>query len=282
MRNLNLDQLQTFATVVEQASFSGAARVLNLTQPAVSMQMKELEQRFGVLLVERTGRRVLATAAGRNLLQHVRAIERETEHALRTTALIYHMPPVLQKLRLEQPNVELSVVTGTTMTIVEDLHRNAIDIGLVTLPVPAGDHSVTDVLTESLVAIVPESHEDLPARLTPEDFSALGPMLELPRAQVRRLIDAWMSAAGVAVRPAMELDNLEAIKTIVAAGLGASIVPAVAVSGLHGGARLRVCELDPPLSRTLALVERPDAPVDAARAQVRAALLALGTMDSGR
>jgi DNA-binding transcriptional LysR family regulator len=115
----------------------------------------------------------------------------------------------------------------------------------------------------------------LRARISPDDFAELGPMLELPRAQVRRLIDQWLAAGGKAVRPLMELDNIEAIKTIVAAGLGASIVPHVVVTGVHANDRLDVRPLDPPLTRTLAIVERRRQSADAARERVKEALLAL-------
>ena len=293
MRNLNLDQLQTFATVIEHASFSAAARALNLTQPAVSMQVKDLEERLGVQLVERTGRRILATAAGRDLLQHVQTIQRESERAVQTmrrhrdgwlgqvrigastTALIYHMPPVLQHLRSKHPNVEIRVVTGTTTTIVDQLMRNALDLGVVTLPIAEANLDITPILTEPLVAIFAASANHLPKMVSPAAFVEMGPMLELPRAQVRGLIDQWLTAGGTAARPLMELDNIEAIKTIVAAGLGASIVPGVVVTGDHADHRLVVRPLDPPLERTLAIVERRGEAIDAARARVKAALLGL-------
>ena len=75
MRGLNLDQLRTFATVVEQKSFSGAAARLGVTQPAVSLQVRQLEKRFGVKLIERVGRRAAPTAAGADLLTHARDVE---------------------------------------------------------------------------------------------------------------------------------------------------------------------------------------------------------------
>src|ERR1700741_1901083 len=70
MRSLNLDQLRTLAAVVKFGSFSAAARHLNLTQPAVSLQGRELEERVGLRLVDRVGKQVRATAAGRDLIAH--------------------------------------------------------------------------------------------------------------------------------------------------------------------------------------------------------------------
>src|SRR5260221_823634 len=78
MRSLNLDQLRTFVEVVSRGNFSAAGRQLNLTQPAVSLHVRELEQRFGVRLVERVGRQAYATAPGRELVVHAQQIFRDS------------------------------------------------------------------------------------------------------------------------------------------------------------------------------------------------------------
>ena len=75
MRGLNLDQLHTFVEVIERGSFSAAADRLDLTQPAVSLQVRQLEKRLGVRLIERVGRRAQPTPAGAELLAHARKIE---------------------------------------------------------------------------------------------------------------------------------------------------------------------------------------------------------------
>src|ERR1700761_429461 len=79
MRSVNLDQLRTFSEVIARGNFSAAARQLNLTQPAVSLHVRELEQRFGVRLVERVGRRAHPTAPGRDLADHARRIFHDCE-----------------------------------------------------------------------------------------------------------------------------------------------------------------------------------------------------------
>src|ERR1700756_3070863 len=86
MRRLSLDHLQTFADVVELGSFSAAGRRLNLTQPAVSLQVKQLEGRLGVRLIERVGRRAYPTAAGRDLLAHVHHVDAAVAGALAAVA----------------------------------------------------------------------------------------------------------------------------------------------------------------------------------------------------
>jgi molybdenum-dependent DNA-binding transcriptional regulator ModE len=82
VRRLSLDQLHAVVEVVRLGSFSAAARNLSLTQPAVSLQVRELEQRLGLKLIERIGKRAYATAAGTELIERARRIEREVDDAL--------------------------------------------------------------------------------------------------------------------------------------------------------------------------------------------------------
>ena len=81
MRSLNLDQLRALLEVVERGSFSAAARHLHLTQPAISLQIRELERRFGVQLIERLGKQAHATVPGQALVAVARRIFEECEHA---------------------------------------------------------------------------------------------------------------------------------------------------------------------------------------------------------
>jgi DNA-binding transcriptional LysR family regulator len=293
MRGLNPDHLRALAEVVAQGSFTKAAKRLHLAQPTVSLQIRELEARVGVRLVDRLGKRAFATAAGRELIGHAERIAQETDRLLAamrrhrdgglglvrigssTTALIYHLPPVLRDLRLRCPNIELVVTSGTTAGVVERIMRNEIDLGVVSLPVSERQLEVVPLKREPLVAIFSTTVPDLPARVTPRFLLEHPLLLEYARAQVRALIVDWLSIDGQEPRPAMELDNVEAVKRMVAAGLGASIVPAAAISDWRGEASLAVRQLKPALSRTLGLIQRRDKPRDAAFQRVREALLGL-------
>ena len=114
-----------------------------------------------------------------------------------------------------------------------------------------------------------------PAKITPKFLLQQTLLLEYARAHVRALIMQWLSEDGVEPRPAMELDNLEAVKRMVAAGLGASIVPLAAVSAEGAAPGIVWRPLKPALSRQLALVQRRDKPTDTALQHVRSALLSL-------
>src|ERR1700716_1878288 len=132
MRSLNLDQLRALLEVVERGSFSAAARQLNLTQPAISLQIRELERRFGVRLIERLGKQAHATVPGRELVAAAQRIFRECDlldaamHRFREgwighvhvgttlSAMVYRLPPILRRVRLDHPGIDLVVANTPT------------------------------------------------------------------------------------------------------------------------------------------------------------------------
>ena len=293
MRNLNLDQLRALIEVVELGSFTAAAKRLHLTQPAISQQIRELESRCGLQLVERVGKRALATPAGRELIMHGRRIMADAEHALAAvhhhkegtagrvylgtgpTALVYLLPPVLRQVRDSHPNIEIVVTTGTTHSIADALLSNEIDIGFTALPVEAKDLDTVPVRTDPMVAILPGTEPNIPDKVTPADVATRTLILEYQRVPHRQLSRAWLQAGGVAVRPAMEFDSIEAIKSAVSAGLGMAIVPGPAMSEGPPMNSVIVRPLDPPLVRTLGLVEKRGRAKPPALRIVREAIMTL-------
>ena len=127
MRSLNLDQLRAFVEVVTRGSFTAAAQELNLTQPAVTHQVQELERRFNVALVERIGKRAHLTQAGERLIEHARHLldeDTRTRASMRRfsdkgggrvrvgtsmTMLMYALPPILQMLKTGHPQLEINL-----------------------------------------------------------------------------------------------------------------------------------------------------------------------------
>jgi DNA-binding transcriptional LysR family regulator len=287
MRSLSLDQLRTLQTVVETGGFTAAARRLHLSQSAVSTQVQELEERLGVRLVERLGKKAYATAAGREVIARAQRIADETDDIVAATrrfrdgwvgrvqvgtgltALMYLLPPVLKKIRAEHPGIELLVRNIMTRAIVDAVLQNTIDLGVVTLPIEESYLRVTPLHEERLVAILPQSMRNCPREITP-DFAAGQPLILEPGA-IQGLVLDWLSASAVAPRPAMVIGTVEAIKTLVAAGLGISIVPEIAVAKPNRD--LIVRPVSPPLGRTLALIEHRNKPDDTALKIVREAIL---------
>jgi DNA-binding transcriptional LysR family regulator len=295
MRGLNVDHLRAFADVIELGSFSAAADRLGLTQPAVSLQVRQLERRFGVRLIERVGRRARPTAAGEDLLAHVRSIEGATEAAADAmarhasgaigrvrlgtgaTACIHLLPPVLRELRRRFPSLEIVVSTGNTADVLRSLEENAIDLGLVTLPAPGRMFEVTPLLEDEFVAIAPAEQAGLPERVTPAALSSLPLLLYEPGGNTRRIVDGWFARADVAPRPIMALGNIEAIKVLVGAGLGFAVLPAMAVAVERARQPLLVRPLTPRLSRELGLVLRRDKPLSRGLREVVNAITRLRT-----
>ena len=289
MRSLNLDQLRTLQTVLKLGSFTGAARQLNLSQSAVSVQIRELEERCGVQLVERLGKKAYATAAGSIVVAHARRISDETDTitaAMRRfregwigrvqigaalTALMYLLPPVLQKLHAEHPGIDLYVHNAPTLSMVDSVLRNELDIGLVTLPIAEKSLEITPLYQENMVAILPTSLRDIPDQVTPEYVVSQFMVLEF--GAVSALIDQWLAAGSVAPQSLMRLSAIEAVKIVVAAGLGVSIVPEMVVA--RSTLDVIVRPLNPPLTRTLALIQHRSKHDDRALRIVRNALLEL-------
>ena len=292
MRGLNLDHLDAFADVVELGSFTAAAERMNLTQPAVSLQVRQLERRLGVRLIERVGRKATPTAAGSALLAHTRQIRAAVEAALDgmaryaagtagrvrlgtgATACIYVLPPILRELRRRLPDLEITISTGNTAEIVRAVEDNAIDIGFVTMPVTGRMLEVVPVLDDEFVAIA-SADRDLPKAVTAKALSRVPLLLYEPGGNTRRIVDEWLTRTGVAVKPIMALGSVEAIKELVGAGLGCSVLPRLSVDDAAGRDGLIVRSLSPKLSRKLAIVVRRDKPRHLGLREMIAALEAL-------
>ena len=278
-RSLNLDQLKSFALVVETGSFSAAAERRGLTQPAVSLQLRQLERRLSVRLIERVGKRARPTTAGTELLRHVQQIESAVESAVEAlaehasgisgrvrlgcgaTACLHFLPPILRTLRERYPALGIVVSTGNTDEYLRKVEENTIDLALVTLPAGGRSLAITPVLEDEFVAIAGRDQAPLKARVAPADLEGLPLVLFEPAAHTRRLVDRWFEAAGLTPRPVMELGSVEAIKEMVAAGLGYGIVPGMSMTGRGAHPGLRTSRLQPRMRRTLALVMRRDKPV---------------------
>jgi DNA-binding transcriptional LysR family regulator len=295
MRSLNLDQLRALLEVVEHGSFSAAARRLNLTQPAISLQIRELERRYGVRLIERLGKQAHATVPGRALVEAAQRIFRECDlvdaamqrfcegwvghvHVATTlSSMIYRLPPILRSVRLDHPGIDLVVNNTPTAKSVENILQNKVDLALVNLPVDDRQLKVTPLCEEKLVAIFPAGTRDVPAEITP-DYVARQPLLvEQPSSAAHPLVLGWLSGQASS-RPPMPMGTIEALKTAVASGLGMAIVPEVAVA-MHMSDFI-VRPLLPPLTRTLALIEHRNKPNEPALEIVRNALLALRAVET--
>ncbi|WP_183247522.1 LysR family transcriptional regulator [Bradyrhizobium sp. cir1] len=289
MKKLNLDYLQSFLVVIECGGFSAAAERLHLSQPAVSLQVRQLEKSLKASLIERVGRTAKPTAAGVALLAHAHQINAAVDLALDAvarqtggtagrvrlgtgaTACIFLLPPVLKQLRSSLPALEITVTTGNTAEIAKAVEDNVIDIGLVTMPVTGRSFEITPVMQDEFVLISPRDMP-LPARITPAVLASKPVILFEPGGNTRRVADQWLIRGGVPLKPLMSLGSVEAIKEMVRAGLGCAILPGMAVSAAAKPRDLVVRSLSPRLYRRLALVIRRDKRLDLGLRKTLAAL----------
>jgi DNA-binding transcriptional LysR family regulator len=266
---------------------------LNLTQPAASRQLRELERYLRVRLLDRAGRgRTIPTAAGAALLEPARRAQAAIEDAMAVTAAfragdtgrvrlgtgatacIHLLPAVLAAAKRRMAGLEVRVATGNTGDIIRQVELGELDLGLVTLPVASGRTlSVTRLMTDPLVALLPEAMAEANETIGVTQLAALPLILYDPGGSTRALIYGWFRRAGVMPVPVMQLDRVESIKVLVGGGLGASIVPRLALTQPVAGAVTR--RLRPVLTRQLALVVRREKVIDRGLRVVTEALHAI-------
>ncbi|HUX43990.1 MAG TPA: LysR family transcriptional regulator [Terracidiphilus sp.] len=267
MASLENFRLVVFRAVAEQCSFRKAAEELYLTQPAVSLQIKALEEDLGVQLFDRTGSRIALTPAGHALLSYGKQSQTllaEAEHALAalrgehagnlalgasTTIAQYVLPRLLSDFRREHPRVQPTLISGNTEQIVDAVAEQRIQLGF--LEGPAHNRSVKTetFLADELVLIVPAAHEWAERSSIACSEITSTPLLMRERGSgTRRVVELALGRQQVrrgALQIAMELDSTEAIKSAVEAGLGAGFVSRWALAkDLRVGGSLRIVALD--------------------------------------
>jgi|SRR5579872_4610117 len=272
-------QLRTFLAVVEMGNISTAARSLNLTQPAASQQLRELERLLRVRLLERAAGKVQPTAAGMALLEPARRAQAAIDDAVAAvaahrkgesgrvrlgtgaTACIYLLPSILSAVKGRMPGLEIVIATGNSAGMARHVETGELDIALVTLPVTRRRSlSVTRLMTDPLVALLPtDMARDAPG-LSATQVARLPLILYETGGTTRAIIDAWFRRAGVAPAPIMQLDSIETIKVLVSGGLGASIMPAMALAVQPPGTVMR--RLRPTIERQLGVVLRREKVLD--------------------
>ena len=299
--DLNPVHVRTLREIARHGSFSRAAESLRLSQPAVSLHMRQLEMRCGTALLERVGKRAFPTRAGTVLLEHAGRAFAEldaAQEALRrlrgvvagrlrlgtgATASIHLLPPLLRGLRARYPELELIVVTGNAPEIAAAVAANELDVGLVTLPVTGRQLAVTPFRVDPLVAVGPPGHAwPGPGALTAAELARQPLILYERGGTIRRVIDGWFRRGGARPHVVMELGNEEAIKKLVGAGLGISVSPAMAVRDEVRSGALSSRPLAPPLVRRLGLVRRRDKPETPALSMFRSAVESLGGVSGNR
>ncbi|MBP5857789.1 LysR family transcriptional regulator [Marivibrio halodurans] len=285
---MNPRALETLIAVVEAGGFQAAADRLNLTQSAVSMQMKALETELGIALFDRGRRPPLPTVAGRaaaararavlQAIDRVRAVARDP-HALAgtlaigaiPTATTGFLPDALAALGRAHPDLRARVESGLSDRLAARVASGELDAAILT----AGSDPPTGIRLHPLY----EEPLLVAAREVPGDGQAMTalssrPFIRFNRATgVGRIIDRRLRADGIAVEDAMELDSIEAILMMASRGLGVAILPGRSLRGPFAEALWTASLPGPPLTRRVALALRDGGLEEPALAALYAALL---------
>ena len=275
MTSPSLRQLRTFIAAMESGSVSAAARSLELTQPAASLQLRELERLLGARLFDRARGRLIPTPAGAALLAPARRAQAAVEDAVEAvaghrageagrlrvgtgaTACIYLLPTPLAAVRRRMPGLAITVATGNTREILERVEAGDLDVAIVTLPISeTRTLTRTRLLADPQLALLPKAMAPPGRGIEAAAIARLPLILYEAGGVTRAITDAWFRRAGLAPEPVMELGSVEAIKVLVGSGLGAAILPRLALQEAVPGTLVR--PLRPPLARDLALVLRKE------------------------
>jgi len=266
MKDATVRQLQIFEAAARTLSFSRAAEILYLTQPAVSMQIRQLEHFGGVELFERLGRQLKLTDAGEELVVHARAVLRALEDADEAFAALkglrggrvrlavvstakYFAPRLIARFVQAHPGVQFRLQADNREDVVRTLAANDVDLALMGRPPDDADLVAEPFADHPLVVISPPDHPLARRRQVPiEELAAETFLVREPGSGTRTAMERFFQERGIRLQVGMEMPSNETIKQAVMAGLGLGFI------SLHTIA----LELS---SRALGLVRAPGLPV---------------------
>jgi len=271
-------RLQVFHTVARLLSFTKAADELHMTQPAVTFQVRQLEEQFNTRLFDRTHNRISLTDAGHRVYESAGKIFQlyaEMDNTVReltgdisgvlilgasTTIAEYMLPVLLGDFKEKFPDVVIRLKVANTDGIVSQVENNMIDLGVVEAPVSNKNLVVEKCRMDELVLIVPPTH-----KLAKQDVVSLAEITKYPficreeGSGTREVMIESMHAAGITnadLSVSMELGSLEAIKGAVEAGMGVSVLSSATIVKELKLGTLVALKLDPPLTRPFSFVHQ--------------------------
>jgi LysR family transcriptional regulator, low CO2-responsive transcriptional regulator len=237
---MNFTQLRAFHAVASEGGFTRGALRLGISQPAVTVQVRALEQRYGVALFRRLGQRIELTEFGRDLWQRTRRVFAELDDLeelmtsageLRVGRLEigadgpFSVMDLVATFIARYPGVRVAVRIGNATRVLADLREARTDLAVLNLTLPAGELHSRALYRDRITAFVPAEHPWAPrGRLELADLAAAPLILREPGSATRALLLAALDRAGLAPRIALELGSREAVREAVLAGLGVGTV----------------------------------------------------------
>ncbi len=274
---MDFDQLHTFLEIVRLKSFSKAAQTCYRTQPAISAQVRQLEQELRTELFERFGSRISLTTAGRIFADYAAQmldVRRRAQDAIaeletnprgelviaaNEATCIYVLPKVFSEYRQQFPAVQLQVHRSYGSRVMEAVMDNSADFGLTQLPVEEKRLQIVSIYRDEICLIVP-SHHPLAGHKTASPADLVEHSLLLPKeGKTRTRLNQWLEAVDDEIRISMELDSTEMMKRFVVAGMGLTFLAVSNCREEIASGTLKAISLCPePMVRHLGLIYRKD------------------------
>jgi len=275
MRHVTLRQLRVFETVARHLNHTRAAEELGLTQPAVSMQVKQLEEHVGIALFEQIGKRLHLTEAGRELHHHIREITHQLTVAEETLSRLkglesgslrlgvvhsakYFAPGLLGLFKERFGKIRVTLDVSNRDDLLARLAGNEIDFAIMTRAPENGDLIATPLVDNPLAIVaatrhpLAEMHDIPPTRLAEEDW-----MVREPGSGTRAVTDEFLQEHAIVPANVMVMSSTEAIKQGVQANLGIAMTPLHAVQlELAAGRLVMLDVIGLPIVRTWYIVQR--------------------------
>jgi len=278
-----LDQLRILKAIAAQGSFKKAADLLYVTQPAVSLQIQNLEKQLEITIFDRGGRKALLTEAGRLLLDYCERILNQCDEACKAiedlnslkggtlvigasqTTGTYLMPRMIGLFRQKYPDVSVQLQVHSTRRTGWSVANGQIDLAIIGGQLPGDLENLLQVIpyaTDELALVLPTKHPlSQKKELLKEDLYKLNFVTLDSQSTTRKVVDKLLQDSGLEIQRLkieMELNSLEAIKNAVQSGLGASFLPVVAIDReLSAGTIHKAFIADLEVKRELKLITNP-------------------------
>lgn len=277
MKNITLRQLKVFEAVARHLSFSRAAEELHLTQPAVSMQVRSLEEDAGLPLTEQIGKKIFLTNAGAELARHARVIAQQLRTADEALAAIrgvrggqlrigvvstakYFAPRLLAAFRAQHPGIELHLGVHNREKIVQQLADNEIDLAIMGRP-PAELNTVADAFASNSLVFIAAPDHPLAARrrIAPASLAQESFLIREPGSGTRSAMERFFSEQDMALGHTFEATSSETIKQAVMAGMGIAFISSRTIElELAAGKLVILHVIGTPVMRQWHLVRRAE------------------------
>lgn len=279
---MDITQLKTLIHVAELGSLSKAADRLNIAQPALSRQMRLLEEELGAPLFERHGRGMVITDIGKEVLEHAVRVMAELESVRNTvakgrtsyrgTVLVGMTPtvgaivtlPLVKRIREEHPELGVRFTTAFSGFLLDWLQRGDLEVVVSYDPQPLRSLRIIPVMTEDLLFVGPASAGlKISSRLQFSKIAQHELILPGPRHGLRTLIDECARQAGIKLETRVEIESFGTMIDLVRAGLGCTVLPLAPIHKLIAEKKLSAAKLvNPTPTRKLVLAYSAERPVN--------------------